>query len=119
MDDNNQAFQESAIIDAERKVLGAIIRDDIVLLEIFRILETCKFCFPIHSIIFATMIEMFFKRGEKVNLTSLTDWLVIGEQVKGIDTAEYVTTLADIVVPAADIECYAKMMKKNSRCIIK
>ena len=66
-----------ANVDAERFVLGSILLDDSVFIEIAGALQAGDFCLDKHQRIFRRMAELH-ERGEKVDRITLANELQIG-----------------------------------------
>src|SRR5450755_1397463 len=83
-----------ANIDAERFVLGSILLDGSVFIEIAGALQAGDFCLDKHQRIFRRMSELH-ERGEKVDRITLADELLRYNELESVDGLSYLVSLDD------------------------
>lgn len=105
--------------EAEKYVLGGIMRDPEVLDEVIEVLKPEDFYLPVHRRIFQA-IETLYRRGEPVDyITVLNE---IGpERIDEVGGLEYLYRLATQTPLALDFEHYLKIVKEKAlrRMILK
>ena len=101
-------------IEAEQAVLGAMLIKKEAISEVVTILIGTDFYRDAHRIIFDAMLELFNK-NEAVDLITITEQLRKNEQLEKVGGIAYVTSLANSVPTAANIEYHAKIVKEKGQ----
>ncbi len=101
-------------IEAEQAVLGAMLIKKEAISEVVTILIGTDFYRDAHRIIFDAMLELFNK-NEAVDLITITEQLRKNEQLDKVGGIAYVTSLANSVPTAANIEYHAKIVKEKGQ----
>lgn len=101
-------------IEAEQAVLGAMLIKKEAISEVVTILIGTDFYRDAHRIIFDAMLELFNK-NEAVDLITITEQLRKNEQLDKVGGIAYVTSLANSVPTAANIEYHAKIVKDKGQ----
>jgi len=101
-------------IEAEQAVLGAMLIKKEAISEVVTILIGTDFYRDTHRIIFDAMLELFNK-NEAVDLITITEQLRKNEQLDKVGGIAYVTSLANSVPTAANIEYHAKIVKEKGQ----
>lgn len=100
-------------LEAEQSVLGAMLLDRQAVLHAEEALHPEDFYRDAHRVVFATICEVF-DRGEAVDLVTLTEALRVAGRLDEVGGAAYLTTLADVVPTAANIEHYARIVAEQA-----
>lgn len=100
-------------IEAEEAVLGSILIDPEVLLDIMEILQSKDFYFRKNLLIFTSMEELF-DRGDPVDIVTLTDKMRVNGTLEEIGGELELAKLTDVVPTSANIEYYAKTVKEKA-----
>ena len=78
--------------DAERFVLGSILLNDSVYLQVAGVLDTDDFSLEKHRRIFARMKDLY-DRGEHIDRVTLADELIKQGQLESVDGLSYLISL--------------------------
>ncbi len=100
-------------IEAEQSVLGSMLLDKEAIDTALEHLREADFYRDGHKLLFKAMEELS-EKGEPVDVITLTDALRKKNSLDGIGGATYLTTLANIVPTAANVEYYARIVQKNA-----
>jgi replicative DNA helicase len=100
-------------IEAEQSVLGGILIEPEALSRILEILQEDDFYREGHRKIFASMVALY-QKGTPVDLITLTESLLTRQQLEGIGGASYLTSLADAIPSAVNIEVYARIVREKA-----
>ena len=98
-------------IDAEIQLLGSILNNQNILLEIIDILEPKDFYKDEHIKIYTAITKMFNK-DKSINLTTLADF--IGKKLPEVGGITYLTELAGGVASTQNAKVYAEIVKDKS-----
>lgn len=98
--------------DAERAVLGAVLRDNAQMEELMLELKENDFYVGIHRKLFAAMLKLY-AGGNPIDLTSLTTEIDLGE-LDRYGGARYLADLFDVTAPGTDPKYYAAIVKERS-----
>lgn len=112
---NNSIKQEGKIpphnIDAEKSLLGAILIDQEVLIDVVEIVKATDFYDKRHSKIFAGMIRLY-QNHEGVDLITVTDELKKNGHLDEIGGSTYLAELTNHVPTAAHASSYAEIISQ-------
>lgn len=100
-------------VDAEKSVLGSILLDAGVLLDVLDLLKPRDFYVTSNGEIFAAMVEMFRKRLP-VDLLTLTNYLQERKQLTEIGGASALAELTEFVPTASHAKEYAKIVRSKA-----
>ena len=114
---NNSIKQEGKIpphnIDAEKSLLGAILIDQEVLIDVVEIVKATDFYDKRHGKIFAGMIRLY-QNHEGVDLITVTDELKKSGHLDEIGGSTYLAELTNHVPTAAHASSYAEIVSQNA-----
>jgi len=102
-----------ANLDAERFVLGSILLNDSVYLQVAGSLDSDDFSLEKHRRIFARMKDLY-DRGERIDRITLTNELMKTGQLESVDGLSYLITLDDGLPEIINLESYIKIVKGKS-----
>ena len=102
-----------ANIDAERFVLGSILLDDAVFIEIAGVLQTGDFCLDKHQRIFRRMTEIH-ERGDKVDRITLANELLRFNELESVDGISYLVSLDDGLPKIPNLDGYVKIIRDKA-----
>ncbi len=112
---NNSIKQEGKIpphnIDAEKSLLGAILIDQEVLIDVVEIVKATDFYDKRHGKIFAGMIRLY-QNHEGVDLITVTDELKKNGHLDEIGGSTYLAELTNHVPTAAHASSYAEIISQ-------
>ena len=112
---NNSIKQEGKIpphnIDAEKSLLGAILIDQEVLIDVVEIVKATDFYDKRHGKIFAGMIRLY-QNHEGVDLITVTDELKKSGHLDEIGGSTYLAELTNHVPTAAHASSYAEIISQ-------
>ena len=114
-----RASEEAALkippqnIEAEQSVLGGILLEPEALSRILEILQEDDFYREGHRKIFSAMVALY-QKGTPVDLITLTESLLTRQNLEGIGGASYLTSLADAIPSAVNIEVYARIVREKA-----
>lgn len=100
-------------IEAEQSVLGAILLDNEVYSNIEGLLTAEHFYKESHRKVFRG-IERLHRRGDQMDLITLTEELRQSGDLEGIGGVNYLVALADIVPTAAYADSYARIVHEKA-----
>ena len=100
-------------IEAEQSVLGGILIEPEALSRILEILQEDDFYREGHRKIFSSMVALY-QKGTPVDLITLTESLLTRQHLEGIGGASYLTSLADAIPSAVNIEVYARIVREKA-----
>jgi replicative DNA helicase len=102
-----------ANLDAERYVLGSVLLNDAVYLQVAGSLDADDFSLEKHRRIFARMKDLY-DRGEKIDRITLTNELMKTGQLESVDGLSYLITLDEGLPEIINLESYIKIVKGKS-----
>jgi replicative DNA helicase len=102
-----------ANLDAERFVLGSILVDDTVFIQVAGNLEADDFSLEKHRRIFLRMSELY-ERGERVDRVTVANELMKQNQLESIDGLGYLVSLDDGLPTIANLDSYVRIVKDKS-----
>ncbi|MEP7352713.1 MAG: replicative DNA helicase [Acidobacteriota bacterium] len=102
-----------ASLDTERFVLGSILLNDTLYLQVAGSLEPDDFALEKHRRIFARMKDLY-DRGERVDRVTLADELIKQGQLESVDGLAYLVSLDDGLPEIFNIDSYTRIVKDKS-----
>jgi replicative DNA helicase len=99
--------------EAERCVLGSMLRDNGVIGDVVQILRADNFYADAHQKIFQGIVTLY-DRGQPVDLVLLTDLLKDQKQIEDVGGYGYLGQLWDVAPTAANAEYYAKIVRDKA-----
>ncbi|MDD2445828.1 MAG: replicative DNA helicase [Clostridia bacterium] len=101
-------------IEAEQAVLGCVLIDENVPLNIFALVRVDDFYSEEHRIIYKYMLENYTE-NKPVDFVTLTSKLESAGSLEKVGGLSYITSLTNIVPSAANYRHYADIVKNHSR----
>jgi replicative DNA helicase len=101
-------------IEAEQAVLGAMLIKKEAIAEVSQILIAADFYRESHRVIFEAMMTLFNK-NEAVDLITVTEQLRKNEQLEKVGGIAAVTSLANAVPTAANVEYHARIVSEKAQ----
>src|ERR1700683_350194 len=102
-----------ANLDAERFVLGSVLLNDAVYLQVAGVLEPEDFSLEKHRRIFSRMKDLY-GRGEKIDRVTVADDLMKQGQLESVDGLGYLVSLDDGLPEIANLESYIRIVKDKA-----
>src|SRR5205809_729375 len=99
--------------EAERCVLGSMLRDNAVIGDIVQILGLDNFYVDAHQKIFEG-IRTLYDGGHPVDLVVLAEWLTAQKYMEDIGGPSYLAELWDAAPTAANAEYYARIVRDKA-----
>jgi replicative DNA helicase len=100
-------------LDAERFVLGSILMDDSVHLQVAAALAPEDFSLEKHRRIFARMHDLY-ERGERIDRVSLAEELMRQGQLESCDGLSYLVSLDDGLPKLSNLDGYIRIVKDKA-----
>jgi replicative DNA helicase len=100
-------------IEAERSVLGSMLRDNSVINDVVHYVTTDSFYYDAHQKIFDS-IKQIYNDGHPVDLLILAERLRQVKHLEDVGREEYLADLWDAAPTAANAEYYAKIVRDKS-----
>src|SRR5713101_5546383 len=102
-----------ANLDAERFVLGAILMDDALYIQVAGTLEAEDFSLEKHRRIFLRMVELY-DRGERIDRVTVANELMKHNQLESVDGLTYLVSLDDGLPAISNLDGYVGIVKDKS-----
>jgi replicative DNA helicase len=102
-----------ANLDAERFVLGSILLNDTVYLQVAGAVEPDDFSLEKHRRIFARMKDLY-DRGERLDRVTVANELMKQGQLESVDGLGYLVSLDDGLPEIANLESYIRIVKDKA-----
>src|SRR3954451_13023918 len=99
--------------DAERSVLGSMLRDNAVIGDLVQVLRAENFYFDAHQKIYQAIITLYDK-GKPVDLVLLADLLRELKQLEDIGSYPYLAELWDAAPTAANAVYYSHIVRDRA-----
>ncbi len=99
--------------DAERYVLGSILLNDSVYLQVAGTLEPDDFSLEKHRRIFMRMKDLY-DRGSRIDRVTLADELMKQGQLESVDGLSYLISLDEGLPALANLDGYVRIVKDKS-----
>ena len=100
-------------LDAERFVLGAILMDDALYIQVAGALEAGDFSLEKHRRIFLRMGELY-ERGERIDRVTVANELMKQNQLESVDGVSYLVSLDEGLPVLSNLESYVQIVKDKS-----
>lgn len=100
-------------LEAEFSVLGGLMLDSEAFDQVVDLISVDDFYKPSHQIIFTTILDLHQKQ-QPIDLVTVTNHLITKNELDQIGGADYLLTLLEKVISAANIEAHAKIIKEKS-----
>jgi replicative DNA helicase len=97
-------------LDAERSVLGSILRDNAALDDVVQIVRTPNFYTDAHQKIFDACVKLR-DRGDAIDLVTLAEYLKELKQLEDVGERGYLAELWDAAPTAANAVYYARIVR--------
>jgi replicative DNA helicase len=99
--------------DAERCLLGGMLRDNVVINDVVQLVRTENFYLDAHQKIFQGILALNDK-ATPVDLVTLAEWLREQKYVEDIGGYPYLAELWEAAPTAANVEYYAKIVREKA-----
>jgi replicative DNA helicase len=99
--------------EAEKGVLGSVLRDNAVLSDVIQIIRVENFYFDAHQKIFQAITDTY-NDGKPVDLVILHEVLKSRKQLEDIGGVAYLAELWDAAPTAANAEYYARIVREKA-----
>src|SRR3954469_13548561 len=99
--------------DAERCLLGSMLRDNVVINDVIQLVKTDNFYFDAHQKIWQGVVALNDK-ASPVDLVTLAEWLREQKFVEDIGGFPYLADLWEAAPTAANVEYYAKIVREKA-----
>ncbi len=100
-------------LDAERFVLGSILMDDSLYVQVAGTLQPDDFALEKHRRIFARMSELQ-DRGERIDRITLANELIRHNQLEAVDGLSYLISLDDGLPKISNIDGYVRIVRDKA-----
>lgn len=100
-------------IEAEQAVLGAMLIDKEAIAKATEVLLADDFYREAHRVIFSAMLELYNK-NEAVDMVTVTEILKRDNKLEDIGGIAYITSLANVVLTAANVNYHAEIVAEKS-----
>ena len=100
-------------LDAERFVLGAILMDDALYIQVAGSLESEDFSLEKHRRIFLRMGELYH-RGERIDRVTVANELMKQNQLESVDGVSYLVSLDEGLPALANLDSYVRIVKDKA-----
>lgn len=101
-------------LDAERSVLGSMLRDNDVIDVVAQLITAESFYLDAHRKIFQAISDLRDKGGQPVDLVILAEELIKRGQLEDVGRAPYLAELWDAAPTAANAEYYARIVRDKA-----
>ncbi len=99
--------------EAEKGVLGSVLRDNAVLSDVLQIIRPDNFYFDAHQKVFQAIIDLY-DEGKPVDTVILFETLKQRKQLDDVGGVAYLAELWDAAPTAANAEYYAKIVREKA-----
>src|SRR5713226_2136793 len=100
-------------LDAERYVLGAILMDDALYIQVAGTLEADDFSLEKHRRIFLRMGELY-ERSERIDRVTVANELMKQNQLESVDGITYLVSLDEGLPALANLDSYVRIVKDKA-----
>ncbi len=101
-------------LEAERLVLGSVLLDDSLFLEVAAALASDDFSIEKHRRIFGRMQDLY-QRGDRLDRVTLANELVRQNQLESVDGLAYLVSLDDGLPKLPSIDSYVRIVKDKAQ----
>ncbi|HWR82620.1 MAG TPA: replicative DNA helicase [Candidatus Deferrimicrobium sp.] len=113
-DKDVEHLQPPQSLDAERAVLGSILKDAEAVTQAIEILDNEHlFYSPKHQVIYRAMLDLF-ERNEPCDITTVANVLLKGDKLDKVGGRVYLVELAEDVATTANISFHANIVLEKS-----
>jgi replicative DNA helicase len=107
-------LQPPQSLDAERAVLGSILKDAEAINQAIEVLDSeSLFYFPKHQVIYCAMLDLY-ERSEPCDITTVANALLKGGKLEKIGGRLYLVELAESVATTANITVHASIVLEKT-----
>ena len=99
--------------DAERFVLGAILMDDVLYIQVAGTLEADDFSLEKHRRIFLRMGELY-ERAERIDRVTVANELMKQGQLESVDGVSYLVSLDEGLPTLSNLDSYVRIVKDKA-----
>src|SRR5262245_19028725 len=99
--------------DAERSVLGSMLRDNLVINDVLQFVDEGAFYFVAHQKIFQA-IKTIYNDGHPVDILIISNHLQQAKQLEDVGGSIYLAELWESAPTAANAEYYAKIVREKA-----
>src|SRR6202047_630327 len=100
-------------LDAERFVLGAILMDDALYIQVAGSLESEDFSLEKHRRIFLRMGELY-ARGDRIARVTVANELMKQNQLESVDGVSYLVSLDEGLPALSNLDRYSRIVKDKA-----
>lgn len=100
-------------LEAEQSVLGAMLIEPEAVPAVMEIIQADSFYRDVHRRIFEAMVYLY-DRSEPVDIITVTEELRRRGQLEEVGGVSYITSLANAVPTAANVEYYARIVEEKA-----
>jgi replicative DNA helicase len=100
-------------LDAERSVLGSMLRDNQIISDVMNIVRAEHFYTDAHQKIFQGIVTLYVDRGQPADLVTLANYLQDQKQIEDIGKHPYLAELWDAAPTAGNAVHYAKIVREK------
>ena len=100
-------------LDAERFVLGAVLMDDTLYIQVAGSLEADDFSLEKHRRIFLRMGELY-ERGERIDRVTVANELLKQNQLESVDGITYLVSLDEGLPALSNLDSYVRIVKDKA-----
>lgn len=100
-------------LDAERLVLGSIMIDDSLFVQVAGLLQADDFALEKHKRIFSRMVELH-ERNEKIDRITVANELLKHNQLESCDGLSYLVSLDDGLPRTSNIDGYVRIVRDKA-----
>ncbi len=101
-------------LEAERSVLGSMIRDNSVIADVVNILRAENFYVFAHQKIYEALTTLAIERGQPADVVTLANHLREQQLIEDVGGYAYLSELWDAAPSAANAEYYARIVRDKS-----
>lgn len=112
--DNKETFRTMPhSIEAEQSVLGAMLIDSEVPINIMSLLKSEDFYSPANKIIYEKMAELY-RNNKPIDFVTVTDLLEKTGELDAVGGIDYLTLLTNVVPSAVNYKYYVDLVRRDS-----
>ncbi|MBL8796444.1 MAG: replicative DNA helicase [Planctomycetia bacterium] len=100
--------------EAERSILGSILRDNNVINDVIRFIQVDHFYVDAHRTIYQAMVTLYNDRHQPVDLVTLAEILREQQQIENVGGYPYLGELWDAAPTAANILYYSRIVRDKA-----
>lgn len=100
-------------IEAEFSVLGGLMLEREAFDQVSDLIESADFYKPAHQIIYRTIADLH-QKAQPIDLVTVTNSLQTKNELDAVGGPEYLLSLLDKVISAANIDSHAKIIKEKA-----